>query len=73
MPTMFSGRLAPSAIAVIGSDDVFDANTVSGPVLASASLTIERFRSRSSNTASITRSVDPNPSHVVDPVTLLRI
>ena len=52
MPTTFSGRFEPSAIAVIGSEDVLEAKTVSGPVADSTSARIARFRSRFSNTAS---------------------
>jgi hypothetical protein len=49
----------------IGSEDVFDANTAPSGIARSASTRSLRFRSRSSYTASTTRSTLPKPAQVV--------
>src|SRR5690625_6684717 len=58
---MFSGRRDPSAILEMGKEEVLVAKIVSSAEDASTSLTMFLFRSRSSKTASITRSTLERP------------
>ena len=69
MPTTSSGFDDAAAMSAMGIDEVFEAKITSSAVASSTCLTIDCLRSRSSNTASMTRSVVVNPSHVDDPVT----
>ena len=55
-PTNLSGLAQAWASPVIGSVEVFDANTASGDSSASVSRVTVAFSSRFSKTASITRS-----------------
>jgi hypothetical protein len=55
-PTKFVGSGNASAIEVIGSDDVFEASSVSGPTMPATFVNVSRLSDRSSNTASITTS-----------------
>ena len=61
MPSTRSGRMACAAMSRMGMVDVLLAKMVSGRATASTSASTRRLRSRSSNTASMTRSARPNP------------
>ncbi len=61
MPSTLCGRAAAAAILVMGNDEVLEAKMQSSRVTASISLTRRCFSSRSSKTASITRSARPRP------------
>jgi hypothetical protein len=62
MPITRSGRVAASAMRVIGMVDVFDAKIAWAGVRASTSRSTFCLTARSSNTASMTRSARPNPA-----------
>ena len=55
-PTTLPGRRVATAISVTDSDEVLVARMVSGLQISSTWAKIERFRSRCSGTASMTRS-----------------
>jgi hypothetical protein len=61
MPTTFSGRLRPAAIAEMDNDEVLVARIVFSGHAASNSENTRRLTPRSSNTASMTRSTSPKP------------
>ena len=61
MPSTREGRQESFAMSPMGSDEVLLANTQSLPVAASTSASTLRLRSRSSKTASITRSACLKP------------
>ena len=65
MPRTRAGRQESRAMSPMGRDDVLLANTQSFRVAASTSASTRRLRSRSSNTASMTRSDVPEAG-VVD-------
>ena len=61
MPSTRDGRAQPFAISPMGMAEVLLAKTHSSRVLASVSARTRRFSSRSSKTASITRSTRRKP------------
>ena len=61
IPSTRDGRFDEAAISAMGSDEVLLANTQVSRVAASTSARTFRFSSRSSNTASITRSARLKP------------
>ena len=66
-PTTLSGREVADASVAIGIDEVFDANTASGPTTRSSSRKIASFASRSSVAASMTSSTSPSDATSVVP------
>ena len=61
MPSTRPGRRLPRAISPIGIDEVLLAKTAASGITPSTSASTRRFSSRSSNTASITRSARAKP------------
>ena len=64
-PTTWSGRPVATAISVTDNDDVLVARIASAGQMASRASKIERFRSRLSVTASMTRSRSPKSSRLL--------
>ena len=61
IPSTWPGRRQPAAISPMGIEDVLLAKTHSSEVTPSVSASTRRLSSRSSKTASITRSARPKP------------